>query len=41
MGSERVRDIQKNDDSEESGASAASFEHDRAEVWSHTCVPHV
>lgn len=41
MGSERVPDIQKNDDSKESRASTASFEYDRAEVWSYTCIFHV
>lgn len=41
MGGERVRDIQKNDDSKESRASTASFEYDRAEVWSYTCIFHV
>lgn len=34
MGSERVRNIQEDDDTEEPGTAVAGFEHDRAEVWS-------
>lgn len=41
MGRERVRDIQKDDDTEESGASIAGAKYDRAKIRSHTRLPDI
>lgn len=38
MGSERIRNIQENDDTEEPGATAAGIERDRTEVRPHSGV---
>lgn len=39
MGGERIRDIQKNDDTKELGAPAAGTKYDRTKIRSHTCLP--
>lgn len=41
MGRERVRDIQKDDDTKELGASTAGAKYDRTKVRSDTCLPRI
>lgn len=41
MGGERVRDIQKDDDTKEPGTPAAGAKYDRTKIRSHTCLPRV